>query len=119
MKKLTFEPTEIIAEQLAELSRITQRPIGELINEILAPALNQMVEDQDTDYMQLVLDGVEYDEATTVAAVAENINTINWETVMEHGQFHVHNAWAGDDRVVHFGRLELVKSSDFDTAPGK
>lgn len=105
--KITFTPEPIIAEQLQELSRITQRPIGELINDILAPALDQMIEQQDTSYMQLVLDGVEYDDATTVAAVAENYNSINWETVMKNGQFHVHNAWAGDDRAVHFGRLEL------------
>lgn len=109
--KIALELEPIVVAQLLTLSQITQRPIEDLINDILAPALDQMVEHQDTSYMQLVLDGVVYDDAAQAKAVAENINSINWETVMEHGQFHVKNAWAGDDRMVHFSRLGLVKSS--------
>src|SRR5271165_5969773 len=93
---LTFTPEPIIAEQLQELSRITQRPIGDLINDLLASPLDQMIEDQDTDYMRLVLEGVVYDDASQAKAVAENINTINWETVQEHGHFHVRTARATD-----------------------
>ena len=117
MKNLNFTSEPIIAEQLQELSRITQRPIGDLINDRLDSPLEQMLgEQQDTDYMRLVLDGVVYDDASQTKAVAENYNALNWETVMEHGQFHVQNAWAGDDRMVHFSKTKLVKASDFEPA---
>jgi hypothetical protein len=44
--KITFTPEPVIAEQLQELARITQRPIDDLINDILEPALDQMIEQQ-------------------------------------------------------------------------
>jgi hypothetical protein len=63
MKNLTFTPEPVIAEQLQELARITQRPIGDLINDLLDSPLDQMLgEQQDTDYMRLVLDDVVYSD---------------------------------------------------------
>jgi hypothetical protein len=54
--KLTFEPTETVAAQLQELARITQRPVSDLINDILDSPLDQTLgEQQDTDYIQLVI----------------------------------------------------------------
>jgi len=114
--KITFTPEPIIDEHLQELSRITQRPIGDLINDLLDSPLEQIIEQQDTDYMRLVLDGVVYSDHAQAEAAAENYNALNWETVMEHGQFHVQNAWAGDDRMVHFSKTKLVKASDFEPA---
>lgn len=114
--KITFTPKPIIAEQLQELSRITLRPIGELINDLLDSPLEQIIEQQDTDYMRLVLDGVVYPNHSQAEAVAENYNELNWEAVMEQGQFHVQNAWAGDDNMVHFSKTKLVKASDFESA---
>jgi hypothetical protein len=117
--KLAFTPEPIIAEQLTELARITQRPIGDLINDILHSPLDQMIDNSDTGYIGAVLvEGVEYPDHATAAAVAENINAINRATVREstHGQFHVNSAWAGDDNVVHFTKTKLVKASDLEGA---
>jgi hypothetical protein len=107
---ITFKPTETISEQLQELSRITQRPVGDLINDILEPALDQMIENQDADYMRLVLDGVFYDDVSQVKVAAENFNVLNRATVEENGQFHVRTAWAGDDNMVHFTEPALLRS---------
>jgi hypothetical protein len=109
MKNLTFAPEPIIAKQLQELSRITKRPIEDLFNNILETALDQMIEDQDTDYMRLVLDGVVYPDHPQAEAVVENYNAINRATVREHGHFHVRTAWASDDCVVHFTEPALLE----------
>ena len=111
MKNLTFTPEPIIAEQLQELSRITQRPIGDLINDLLDSPLEQIIEQQDTDYMRLVLDGAVYDDASQTKAVAENYNALNRATVREHGQFHVRTAKVGDDCTIKFTEPALLKSS--------
>jgi hypothetical protein len=108
--KLTFEPTETVAEQLQELVRITQRPISDLINDLLDSPLDQMLgEQQDTDYMRLVLEGVVYTDRSQAEAVAENYNALNRASVRESGQFHVRTAWAGDDCVVHFTEPTLLE----------
>jgi hypothetical protein len=56
MSVITFEPEETVTEQLAQLSRMTGRPIGELVNDLLRGPLNQIVQWGDTDYMRVVLD---------------------------------------------------------------
>jgi DNA-binding protein Fis len=116
--KYTFTPEPLIAEQLQELARITQRPVSDLINDLLSSPLNQMIGDRDTDFMRLVLDDVEYPDHATAEAIAEAYNAINRTTVMKSkgGQFHVSVARAGDDCVVHFSRSKLVKASDFSPA---
>ena len=53
---ITFEPEETVAEQLAQLSKMTGRPIDELVNDLLRGPLNQIVQWGDTDYMLVVLD---------------------------------------------------------------
>ena len=108
MKKLTFTPAASIAEQLEELSRITLRPIGDLINDILAPALDQMVKHQDTDYMRTVLKGVVYFNRSQAEAVAENYNALNRAAVREQGQFHVCTANVTDACTVEFTEPELI-----------
>lgn len=109
MKNLTFTPEPIIAEQLQELSRITQRPVGDLISEIIAAPLNQMIEGEDTDLMRLVIGGVVYDDASQARAVAENYNALNRATVREHGQSHVCTARATDECTIEFTEPALVK----------
>jgi hypothetical protein len=70
---ITIELDETLTAQLAELSRITQRPIGDLINDLLDSPLDQMLgEQQDTDYMRLVIDDVVYDDVSQANIVAEN-----------------------------------------------
>jgi hypothetical protein len=54
--QITFEPEETVQEQLAELSRMTDKPVGELVNLLIAPLLNQIVVDGDTDLMRMVLE---------------------------------------------------------------
>lgn len=117
--KFTFTPEPEIAEQLQELARITQRSIGNIINDVLRSPLNQMVDDLDTDYMQILLEGVEYPDHATAAVVAKNYNSLNWEIVMKSKgmQWNICNAWAGDDNAVHFTKSRLVKASDFE--PGR
>jgi hypothetical protein len=110
MKKFSFIPEPIIVEQLDELSRITQRPVSDLINGILAPALDQMVEDQDTDYMQLVLEGVVYSNHAQAKLVAENCNAFNRTRVREHGRFYVRTAFVTDDCKVEFTELALLEA---------
>jgi hypothetical protein len=107
---ITFEPTETISEQLQELSRITQRPVEDLINDILEPALDQMIEGKDSDYMRLVLDDVVYDDVSQAKVAVENFNALNRATVGENGQFRVRTAWAGDDNMVHFTEPALLRS---------
>jgi hypothetical protein len=114
--KINFTPEPEVAEQLTELARITQRPLNDLINDLLAGPLDQMIEGNDTSFMRLVLDNVVYADHAKAQAVAENYNALNWETVMEHGQFHVREARAGDDCAVHFSKTRLVKASDFEPA---
>jgi hypothetical protein len=116
MNTLTFTATDTVFAQLQELARITRRPIDDLINDLLESPLKQMVDDSDTHLMRVVVDGVEYDDAATAAAVAEAINEVNRATVRQsaHGQFHVNSAWAGDDNVVHFTKTKLVKISDLE-----
>lgn len=107
--KITFTPEPEIAEQLQELSRITQRPVGDLINDILDSPLDQMLgEQQDTGYMQLVIEGVVYSDRSQAEAVAENYNAINRAFVREHGKSHVCTARATDACTVEFSELELV-----------
>jgi hypothetical protein len=111
MKNLTFTPEPVIAEQLQELARITQRPIGDLINDLLDSPLDQMLgEQQDTDYMRLVLEDVVYPDRSQAEIVAENYNALNRATVREHGQFHVRTARATDACTVEFTEPELVEA---------
>jgi hypothetical protein len=42
--QIAFSPNTQIAEELQELSRITQRPFNDLINDLLAPSLSRMIE---------------------------------------------------------------------------
>jgi hypothetical protein len=112
MKSLTFTPEPIIAEQLQELARITQRPIGDLINDILDSPLDQMLgEQQDTDYMQLVIAGVVYSDRAQAEAVAENYNAL--ERAIVHapgGHFYVHTARSTDAGTVEFSESELLEA---------
>jgi hypothetical protein len=55
MSLIIFEPDETVAEQLTELSRMTDKPVDELVNLLVAPSLNQIVADGDTDLMRMVL----------------------------------------------------------------
>jgi arsenate reductase-like glutaredoxin family protein len=93
MNTLTFTATDTVFAQLAELSRITARPIDDLINELLCGELDQMIARKDTEYMRLVLDDVEYPDHATAKAVAENYNAINRALVQEKGRFHVRTAY--------------------------
>jgi hypothetical protein len=109
--KLTFEPTETVAAQLQELARITQRPVSDLINDLLDSPLDQMLgEQQDTDYMRLVLEGVVYPDRSQAEAVAENYNALNRSTVREHGQFHVCTARATDACTIEFTEPQLANA---------
>jgi hypothetical protein len=56
MSAITFEPEETVAEQLAQLSKMTGRPLDELVNDLLRGPLNQIVEWGDTDLMRVVLE---------------------------------------------------------------
>jgi hypothetical protein len=55
MNKITFEPDETVAEQLAELVKRTGRPQEDLINNILAQTLRQLIQDNDTDLLRAYL----------------------------------------------------------------
>jgi hypothetical protein len=56
MSLITFEPDETVAAQLNELSRMTDKPVDELVNLLVVPLLNQIVADGDTDLMRMVLE---------------------------------------------------------------
>jgi hypothetical protein len=56
MNAITFEPDETVSAQLAELERMTDRTVPELVNLLVAPLLNQIVADGDTDLMRMVLE---------------------------------------------------------------
>ena len=50
---ITLDPT--VQSQLNELSRITNRPAGDLINDMCGYTLRQLIEQNDTDYLQAFL----------------------------------------------------------------
>ena len=56
MSVITFELEETVVEQLAQLSKMTGRPIDELVNDLLRGPLNQIVQWGDIDYMRVVID---------------------------------------------------------------
>jgi hypothetical protein len=56
MSLIIFDPDETVAEQLAQLSRMTDKPVDELVNLLVMPLLNQIVADGDTDLMRMVLE---------------------------------------------------------------
>jgi hypothetical protein len=55
MSLITFKPDETVAEQLAELVKRTGRPQEDLINDILAQTLHQLIQDNDTDLLRAYL----------------------------------------------------------------
>jgi hypothetical protein len=110
MSKLTFTPEPEIAEQLQELARITQRPLADLLNDLIKGTLGQIIEGKDVDLLCLCLDGVAYPDRSQAEAAAENYNALNRVLIRENGRFHVRTAFVQDDCTLEFTQNVLLEA---------
>jgi hypothetical protein len=71
---ITFKPEGSISAHLAKLSQITQLPVENLINALLASPLKQIVEGGDTGFLRSCIDPFQYNDKEDALAVIDGYN---------------------------------------------
>jgi hypothetical protein len=80
-----------IADQLEELSQITQRPVEDVVNQILKPWLEQVLDTMDVNLLQGVIAG-SYASRIDAVAAARSYNQMNRRAVARYGKRYVERA---------------------------
>jgi hypothetical protein len=107
---ITFEPTETVSSQLAQLVQITGRSLNDLLDDLVAGTLNQMFVDKDADLLaDAVLDGVSYPTREQAQSAADGYNAFRKAILRERGQFHVRTAYVDDSNTVQLTESALLK----------